>query len=109
MAYLGGPTIANIISALSIFHPESLIEISEGWTEIGWILGEHWLYSETTWNDPLVDTSDGIVIQELEAEAYRWSVTFYESWRLSTSVRTTLESIIDDMKPAHTVVYIFYV
>jgi hypothetical protein len=108
LAYLGGPTIANIKSALSVFHPENLIRITEYYTDRGWILGENILYSEESWADPSIDTSDGTLLLESIGGVYEWSVTFYESWRLSDAIRDTLEQLIDDMKPAHTKVYVFF-
>ncbi len=107
LAYLGGPTKANIQAALSVFHPSDLILIEEGYFE-GWYLGENILYSESTWGDSSVDTSDGTILRDALSGLYEWQVTFFESWRINDNLRVILENLIDDMKPAHTKVIIIY-
>lgn len=107
LAYLSGPTINNIKTALSIFHPIDEIVIEEYYNE-GWILGEKTLYSEETLADLTQDTSDKIVIRSGTGGYYEWSVTFLNSSTLTTSEKTTLESIIENIKPAHTKVEVFY-
>lgn len=106
LAYLGRPTIENIKDALSIFHPRDLIIINELFAE-RWILGENILYSEESWQtEP--DVSDGTLLRSQVGGQFEWSITFRESWRLTTDERTTIENIVNDIKPAHTVVYIIY-
>ena len=106
LAYLGGPTVANIKTALSIFHPIDLIQINEFYKE-KWILGENILYSKASWTtEP--DVSDGTILRSQVGGQYEWSITFFESWRLSTEQRDTIEALVEDMKPAHTIVYILY-
>jgi hypothetical protein len=107
LAFLAGPTISNMRIALSAFHPESLIEITEGKT--GWVLGRSILYSEADWKNPAIDTSDGTLLLDPNYGQYRFTVIFHQAQTIPESTRNVLMDIVEIMKPAHTIaIVVFY-
>lgn len=56
----------------------------------------------------IVDISDGIILREDVGSIFEWSVTFYDSDSLDTDTRNTIETLLENIKPAHTIVYVYY-
>jgi len=106
IAYLGGPTVKNMRTALATFHPAAFIEIIEGLH--GWILGESILYSEADWDNPALDTSDGTLLLAESSGRFEFTVIFHYAYTLPLSTRQVLEEIIEDIKPAHTIASVIF-
>ena len=106
IAYLAGPTVENIRTALSTFHPIGYIEIIEGL--IGWILGVSTLYSAAAWVDPALDVSDGTLLLAEGEGRFEFTVIFHFAYTLPLGTRLVLQDIVNDIKPAHTIATVIF-
>jgi len=107
LSFLGGPAVENIKDALSVFHNRDYIEIQELYLN-GWILDQSILYTETEYNDPTLNTSNGCILIGEQESLYTFVIRFHFSETMSAQTKAILNEIIAIIKPAHTKVIVQY-
>jgi len=103
-AFLLGPTVESMLSALSIFTDRSNIEIVEGF-QAGWVLGESFLYTKDAYDDATQNTQDGTILSA-EGEDFIFDINVYNSETVED--KDLFVQIANKIKPAHTIVFVHF-
>ncbi len=106
IAYLLGPTIEGLTTALSILVDSDDLYIEEAF-RVGWFLNESFLYTEADYANSILYTGNGTIFKSSGEGEFEFDIYVYNSEQVAD--QELFEEIVEKIKPAHTIAFVHFV